>query len=452
MKIVLYAHKWHYLDNYAPLAQELERRKIDFDALVLWPRNDSYEKYKTKYGSRLIEPYYTKWGKFFASSTNAIPRLFRPTIRAIFFLYTLKKLFQKKCYKILITSDDRAIIHGIVMSAAKKAQLKTILYPSESLNCVEDLVEDKLSVFREPTCLARAIAAIAMFIHPRNTITAASGQKLHRYRPREVVELFFLNVLSWNPWIRGANKKTDVVAVNSKVQKDDDVLNGNQEKKMCVTGFLPYDKLWVYLQNKSGVQKRINRHFGTNPKKLFLIIGTHYNVALYERREYPFLDAELNRVLKLFIETFGNDYNFVFKVHPQKPVAEQRENVDKDLRANILFAKNEYDTYELIAASDAILNFFSSTIFAALATDSPIFCYYLFRKRPMMQKWLEKFHSVTYLRNLAETSKEISRMQDGTISKNLIQKYRQTDRDVAGKFDGKNTQRFMALLNSLFDP
>ncbi len=446
MKVILYAHKWHYLDNYAPLAQELEKRKIDFDVLVLWPRNDSYAKYKKKYGSRLIEPYCTKWGKFFASSTNAIPRLLRPTSRAIFFLYTLKKLFQEKCYKILITSDDRAIIHGIVMSAAKRAQLKTILYPSESLNYVEDLVEDRLSVFREPTRTARAIAALAMLIHPRNTITAANGQKLHRYRPREVLELFFLDILSWNPWIRGANKKTDAVATNSAMQKYDDVLSGNAKEKIFITGFPPYDKLHFYLQNKLDIQKKINSQFGLAQKKLFLIIGTHYNVALYESHEHPLLDAELNSVLALLIETLGNDYNFVFKVHPQKPIAEQRENVDKNLRANILFVKDEYDAYELIAASDAILNFFSSTILAALATDSPIFCYYLFKKRPMLQKWLEKFRSVTYLANLTETREELSRMQDGVISKNLIRKYRQTDRDAAGKFDGKNTERFLRLL------
>jgi len=64
--IALYAHKWHYLDNYEPLIRQLETRGIDFEIILISPRNDSYYKHKEKYGDKLIELYYqNKWARFF---------------------------------------------------------------------------------------------------------------------------------------------------------------------------------------------------------------------------------------------------------------------------------------------------------------------------------------------------------------------------------------------------
>lgn len=447
LKIILYAHKWHYLDNYDPLIERLYKMGIDFDILVSDYRNDVYKKYIEKYGPRLIELYYSRWGKFFVSSFNPIPRFFRHTAKIVFFLHTLKKLFKKNGYKILIASDDRAITHCVVAAAAKSAGLKTILYPSESILLVEAFITDRVPILPPPTLKRKIMSWLSKKIFPVNTIKY-KGHEVHRYQSREVLELFFLNIFSPNPWVKGANRM-GAIGVNSEFQKDEDCAHGGPREKIVVTGFPPHDMLHSYVQNKRVIQERLARQFNMGRKKLFVIMGTHYNIALYEPHEYPALNEEFNNVIETLFKAVGNEYEFVFKVHPQKITREQKPVIKKHLRSRMIFVKGEYSAYELTAASDAILNFLSSTAIAALATNSPVFSYHLFKKNLNFQMGLHGLQSIIRVSSLAELENALIKTKSDEHFMNLLREQRLRDQRIYGKFDGKNTERFMALLENV---
>jgi hypothetical protein len=124
MKIALYAHKWHCLDNYEPLIEALKNEGIDFDIILIYPRDDAYKKHEDKYGDKLKELYYEKWGNFFYNP-RYIPIFLRTIVKVLFFKYRIENLLKKQNYKILVASEDRGIMSCLLLSIAKKLNIKT---------------------------------------------------------------------------------------------------------------------------------------------------------------------------------------------------------------------------------------------------------------------------------------------------------------------------------------
>ena len=437
-KIALYAHKWHYLDNYEPLIDALKSRGIDFDIILIYPRDDSYQKYKIKYGDNLKELYYEKWGAYFYQP-RYMPIFLRTVSKVLFFKFRLKKLFKNKDYKILVTSDDRAVMHCAVLSAAKKSGLKTILYPYETPIFVEDLLRERAAQMPKPNLKRKIMLAISKKIFPDN-ILKYEDREVYRYHPREVIELYPTKILSKNPWISGGNSDTDIVATGSQIQKSENSNYGMSVKKMRVTGFPPHDTL-SYLLNLPNSKIQY--------KKTFLILGTHWHLSSLYEHDGTALNTELNDILKIIISTIPPDYNFIFKVHPQMDFNLQKQNITKELRGKIKFIKNEHNTYDLIKSASITLNFMSSATIGALATDIPILCYRLFKKSTTTSEWSSRFCSTIQL----ETPQELQQVllpfaQNTLLDKNFKEK-RLVDRTKYGKFDGKSTDRFMQLIENM---
>jgi hypothetical protein len=298
---------------------------------------------------------------------------------------------------------------------------------------VADYISDRIEIAPKQTLKRKIVTAISKKLHPVNTIRYA-GKDLYVYHPRQVIELFIFNILSNNPWVMGANTNLDIIALGSEIQASENRTHGVPKNKIRVTGFLPHDKL----HRRAQIYKKL----GANNKKIFLIIGTHYFSALVEPPEYYSLDNEVNDMLEVLISTLGSEYEFIFKIHPQRLIREQKAAIKKSLRNRITFVKSRHSVYELLTISDATLNFMSSAVIASFATDGPIFAYYLFRKISTTQDWHKKFKSIIQVSSPAELK---TALLDMKVNKEL----RQIDRDKYGKFDGQNTKRFMKLIEYL---
>jgi len=433
MKIAFYAHKWHYIDQYEPALMELEARGVDFDIIIIFPRDDAYKRYKNKYGVKLKEPYYEKFGNFFFSP-RYIPIFLRNFSKVLFFKKKLEKLFRDEKYDILVANDDRAILPCIALSVAKKFGAKTLVYPVETILFTEDFIADRIAADAPPTLKRKLMSYIAEKIYPANFIKHGN-KKLYHTHPRQVMELFFFRLFPENPWLRGTNKNTDISAVNSEFQKSEDIARGASEKKIRVTGFPPYDIL-----------KKPRADLKISDKKIFLIIGTNYISHYIEQNEYNNFDQETNAVLEAIIYNLPNNWTFIFKVHPQRNLEEQKNSIREDLRNKIIFVKSEYTVYDLVSASDASLNFMSSATIAAFATYVPIFCYYLVRKVLSPQNWSARYKSIVQVSTPDELKIALLKMQKNKLLGGRVKELRQIDRDRYGKFDGQNTQRFIKLL------
>lgn len=455
-KIAFFAHKWHSIDFFEPVLDELKKRGIDFDVFIIYPRDDAYQKYSGKYEGKLIEPLQLNgWAKIFYEPYRLpIPSFLKPytayLAKTLYFQYLLAKMFRRRKYNTLVTSDDRALISCIALSAAKKTNLKTILYPVETITYIEDFLEDRLISAPKMTSKKRAMSLISKLIYPANTITYKE-RSLHHTPPRRVLQLFLLKIFPENPWVQGTNKHIDIAAVNSQIQKQLNCRARASEKKISVTGFPPHDTLYFHLKNKGKTRSEICRALNLPDKKIFLIMGTHHpaNRDWVEDKDAVSYDQETNLALRKIINVLGDEYAYIFKVHPQRNLDEQKQTIANDLLPKVTFVKNEYSVYKLTAASDAVFNFMSSATIAAFATENPIFCYYLLRKSRLASNWHERFRSIVQVETPEKLQGALLSLKKNTFIGKDFKEKRLFDRNSYGRFDGKNTERFLKLLSSL---
>lgn len=454
MKIAFFAHKWYYIDAFEPVIEKLKELGFDFDVLIIYPRNDSYVKYKAKYGAKLIEPLYqNKLANFFYNPYLLPIPFIKPYIayilKAWFFKRALEILFHKRGYKTLITSEDREIISCIALSAAKSQGMRTIIYPIETILFVEDLIANRIAESERDSFKKKFLSLIAKKIYPKNTIYF-QGKIVHHTPPRQILQLFLFNVFPKNLWLRGANKNIDIVTVGSEIQKSLDCSHGASPDKIHVTGFPPHDKINQVINISARKREEIQKILRLPPKKIFLIFGTHYiSPTFISKDDCERFDRELNEIIKVLVSVLGSEYTFVFKVHPQKNLEEQKQDIEKNIRDRIVFIKDEYDAYTLIALCDATLNFMSSSTIATFATDIPLFCYDLIRKTAIAQSWLKRYHSIILIKTPTELKNALLAMQSDQIFSKRLKEKRLDDQNLYGRFDGKNTERFLRLLFSL---
>jgi len=455
-KIVFYAHKWHYISYFEPVFAECEKRKINFDILIVYPRDDTYLKYARKYSRNLVEPLYQNRlaRTFFNPYSLPVPSALKPFVtyaaQALYFKHIFLRLFQKNKYEILVVSDDRAILPCVALSAAKALGLKTILFPGETILYVEDFLADRYAAAASPPTLKKRILSyLSKRLYPQNTAIYLD-KELHHTPPRKIVSLFPFQLFPRNPWIRGANRNTDISAVGSDMQKVLDCARGASPENIYASGFPPHDRLYDIVKNKKYKRKDLMNTFGLAHKKIFLILGTHHIAErsdFIDQTDSASYENETNQALRAVTDTLGDEYIYLFKIHPQKNLQEQKQALSDDLRDKIVLLKNEYDTYELIAQSDAMLNFMSSATIAAFATNMPIFCYYLLKKSSSTHNWKERFRSIVQLDSIEELKDALFKLKKNTPIYEDFQARRIFDRINYGKYDGRSAERFVALLD-----
>ena len=448
MRICLYAHDWSYIDNYDPVIRLFESFGIDYEILVI-KRNrytdyGSYiEKYNRKYPGRIITIYDIPASKMLSRLSNI--KIFGLIAETMLLIDILKTFLLKKRYSHILVSDDRIIDSCALLKAAKIAGVKNIiLYPVEGFQIVDSLVLTKVQVEQYlPDNSKRDLAAKISKVAYRDNTVSHGNKNFYFYPPNEILRLKQLEIFPKNPWVRGANAETRI-AVNSNMQLAQNAAHGINRKKMFVTGFPPHDELHKLLQNKTNIIERIkNALLISTNKKIFLIAGTNYSDD-FQPTEHERLNSELSSILEAIINNIESDFEIIFKIHPRVQIDQQKNALSEHVKNKIRFVKEEFSVYELIAASDAILNFISASMDASLITDAPIFSYKI-PGRMIFEEEVKGYKSITPVRSLAELNRLMVML--GKIQA-FDPKLREEDRKNFGIFDGNNAQRVLQLITS----
>jgi hypothetical protein len=443
MKICLLPHNWGYVDNFQPVIDYFIKHGIDYDILIAAPRNDAYFKFKDKYGDKLVEIL----SENLAHELGRLDRIpligfYLKTIKAE---HHIKKILAEKNYSIIIASCDRTYYPALLIKCAKELNKKiiTILYPTEDVQYVENLLISRAKVAPVLDFKKSILFLLIKFIFPKN-FQMINGREIAYTPPRLALKLLSAKLMSKNPWIRGANR-IDTVAVNSREQYLENAKYGMVENLMAITGFPPHDEIYKLIRNSAENAVKFKTEHNIDPsKKIFVVMGTHY-AQFFNEQEWPLLDGEINRVAETIIATLGKDYGIVFKVHPRMSLENQKKIFTKEAADKIIFIQNEYNAYELISICDATLNFFSSTLIGSLGIEAPIFAYKM-PNMPGFELMHDRFKSVIQLFDQQQLLDKLNLMAEGKLFDEKMKNLREEDRKKFVIFDGKNTERFIELI------
>ncbi|MBI1888686.1 MAG: CDP-glycerol glycerophosphotransferase family protein [Candidatus Spechtbacteria bacterium] len=449
-KICLYAHDWNYIDNYSPFIAWLESQHIDYEIIFLKQNISEHDcallsHYGEMHGKKFVAVFEEFHRKTYIRFFCKIP-IFGLALKTIFAIRYLASFFQKKSYSHLIVSDDRMYEACALIAAAKQKIPTIILYPVEGLQTLEGALLPKL---QEAETLSRSFVktiafSLAKILYPSN-VMRIQNRDVYFIPPRQVLELYLLHIFPKNPWIRGTNP-IDLVAVNSNMQMEENVKLGMNSVKMRVTGFPPHDSLHSLIQERSERKQKLCEILGIDSsKKIFLIVGTSYSDDFHPR-QFSALDSQVNQVLALLLETLRDEFYFVFKTHPRMEPKTQIETFQKERGAMLTFISADWTMYELVGIADVILNFVSASTDASLATDAPILSYRL-EGRTVFETETKRYASVIPVYTMAQLEEIALDLKKSAMLDPQMKKSRDEDRKKFGMFDGKNTERFVALLS-----
>lgn len=431
MQICFYVNKWNYLDNYKPVINHLTSNGIKYFVLYSCPANIIINKHKQKHTLVKLNNYNKIKSNFF----------FGELISLLLIKKQIKKIFNLHKTTTLILSDDRDLISGIIIKIANKFGIKILLYPIEAIQLlsVRKLIKqsDRYKDLYPLTLKNKLLDIITKKIYKQNFL----NNNIKFTSNKTVLYGKILNILPKNPWIRGTNS-ISINCVNSEIQKSENLKICSNLDNQIVTGFPPHDTLQTKINNKDKNKKKVKFLLKTKYLNHILIIGTNYKQLW--KNNFINYSKITNSIIEETANIFNKNYNIIYKIHPSISSKEQIQMLKKKLPSTY-FTKNKIDVYTLIAASDLVVLFISSTVMATLATNNPIIAYNLGILH--FDTFFKNFSSIKTADSIDEYKKELSNYMSNNLnlSKTEIIK-RRHDRNLYGKFMGENTKKILSLI------
>lgn len=441
MRIYFYIHAWHHVQNIELIIRELERRGAGYQILTLVPRDDNYPRVERLFAQERIE-IFAEWRAFRIGewlSTLGKPGKFASLLWS--FLWLLVYFARRRPSRLVVT-EDLTLWSNLTTRAARMYGIRRIHLPAENIHFVEDRLGTLLRygqiVPEHPGWAQR----LAHRLYPVN-VQPYQGKLLYWYGAYRLIASYLLGLLPCTPWVRGSNN-IDCVAVNSRVQLEENVRYGLDATYQTITGFPMHDQLVDCLRQRETLKTHVFDQLGLSAhKRICLVIGTALRF-LWTEDDLPQAYAAHGEMLGTLHETLGDGWQILVKVHPREDREAFIEKIGAKGAQYVSFLKTEFSVYELMAASDLVLMFLSSTVIAALALDVPVLAYGI-HNLPGMHEFYDRYPSIDQVYSLDDIRSLIQKMDDPTYLDDLRRR-RAQDRAQYGMFDGNNTRRVVELL------
>lgn len=451
MKAAFFAHQWQYINNFSPVLSTLSERGCMYDILIASSSSDTVAYFFKKYPG-IID--FTKKSSF--RYIHTLQRV--PIVGGIFNFFLLFLLFRKyirhQGYTHVVVSDDRNYIARLFLYAAYTSGLFTVLYPTEDIQDVSSWINEKmnLDISRKRWMGEKIFKKIVKRFSPAFVKTKNNRDVFFNVptTPTKFINYVVFKACGFeikNPWVRGSGLLSRV-AVNSRQQANELLAEDVPVDRLALTGFPPHDNFFSFVENKKKIQTAFGREFHCEEKKIFLIIGTHID-QIWPKSDFPQIHSEMNMLCRSIDTMLGGEYQIVFKVHPRQNMEDQKNIFASDLREKIIFVKSERSVYELIALSDAILLFLSSTALATLGTNVSVMAYQL-KEIPQFGEWYKQFPSILQTTGKGALEGGLKKIKDGIFLMDNFLQIREEDKNKYLFFDGKNSERFVNILTNKF--
>jgi hypothetical protein len=444
-RVCFFAHNWHYVPIYRPIRDELARRGIGSDVLVLADPDETYFQKLTAAQTHESVVGFRRgaMSTTLVRSFGAVPFV-DVLVKAIVARAIVRGHLRATRASIFATSDDRALPYPLAaLSAARSLAIPSALLPVETILSAYAHAEDKAAIIPAMSPLRRAMRWVVRRAYPQG-IWNVNGREVHFYQPRYLVPLLLFRLvrLPRNPWFRGSHPTLARVFVNSPMQADENVRGGIDRARMSVTGFPAHDTASRLRAERTMGKQKFERQFNVSARKIFLVVGMHFR-GTYTPSEFPALEAELRDVFALIRDTVPPDHLIVVKLHPNIAPDEWSGYIAQLGARPHIVVHTEWDAYRLIAIADSIFLFTSSVVIASLATDAPILAYKL--RLASFDAFYGPYASVRRARTLPELSSALAR----STWSDEDQKNRLRDRATFGQFDGQCSVRVVDALSGI---
>jgi hypothetical protein len=392
------------VQNIAPIMQQLERRKVDYNIITFIPKDDNYPRVEQLFPNNTVKVFAESRAFKLGDKLGSTSRVGQ-ALWLIGALVWLTGYFAVKRPSRLVVSEDVTLWSGLCARAARFCRIKCIHLPAENVHFVEGWLYER---DREGQIVRDGwLSKLAQRLYPVN-VQPYQDKLLYWYSPLRVLASYPLGLLPLTPWVRGANNM-DAVAVNSDVQFAENTRYGLDAARQTVTGFPMHDELVECLRQHEMIKAHVLSQLGLpTDKKVCLIVGTAPRF-LWKEDELPAAYEAHGDLLRALHDRLGEEYAILVKVHPR----EDRETFMKRVGdgACASFIKTEFSVYELLAVSDVVLMFLSSTVIASLALDIPIIAYGM-NKLPGMADFYKQYPSVDLAYSLDEINGILDKMTD----------------------------------------
>ncbi len=440
MQVYFYIHAWHHLQNIEPVIRELERRNIVWKILTFVPRDDNYPRVEQLFPADNIVVFTESRPFRIGEWLNRLGRPGKLPSLLWSFLWLLVYFARHRPSR-LVVSEDVTLWSNLVTRIARIQGIITIHLPAENIHFVEGWLYERA---RQGRILLRQsrLQKIANRLYPANMLLY-QGQQVYWYGPLRILASHPLGLLPETPWVRGSNN-IDRVAVNSRAQFEENVRYGLDAARQTITGFPMHDQLIDCLRQRSDIRQRILRQLGRpSDRRICLVIGTapHY---LWIEAELPQAYKAHGELWQALHEALRNGWQILVKVHPREDGEAFFEQTGAQDVQSISFLKTEFSVYELMAASDVVLMFKSSTVISAFALDVPVLAYGI-HNLPGMRDFYDRYPSIDQVYSLDEIREILNKLDDPDYLED-VRSRRAVDRHKYGMFDGNNTRRLVELL------
>jgi hypothetical protein len=435
--VIFYIHAWHHTQNIAPIIHELDRQNVGYNIITFIAKDDNYPRVEQLFPGKKVEVFAESRAFQIGEKLRSTGRLGQ-AVWLIGALLWLTTYFGLKRPSRLVVSEDVTLWSGLCARAARFWRIKCVHLPAENVHFVEGWLYERA---REGQIVREGwLSKLTQRLYPVNVQTY-QGKLLYWYSSLRVLASYPLGLLPLTPWVRGANHM-DAVAVNSQVQFEENTRYGLDAAQQTVTGFPMHDQLVECLRQRELIKTQILGELGLpTDKKVCLIIGTAPRFVWAEA-ELPGAYAAHRDLLRALHDRLGEDYAILVKVHPR----EDRDTFIKRIGDSecASFIKTEFSVYQLLAVSDIVLMFLSSTVIASLALDIPIIAYGIY-KLAGMEDFYKQYPSVDLAYSLDEINAVLDKIDDPDYIAS-VRSRRAADREKYGIFDGKNTERVVELI------
>jgi hypothetical protein len=434
LRIFFYIHAWHHAQNIELIVRQLEQRGIRYQILTFIPRDDNFARVQQLFPAESVALLAGSRAFRLGERLNRLGRLGKLIGLLWSFMWVLAYLVRHRPSR-LVVSEDVTLWSNLLVRAARIGRIASIHLPAENIHFVEGWLYERQRTGKIVPDHPGWMQRMAHRLYPVN-VQHYQGKALYWYSPSRVIASYFLGLLPETPWVRGSNH-INRVAVNSRVQLEENVRYGLDAARQTITGFPMHDQLVECLRQREAVKARIL----PTRRNMCLIVGTAPRY-LWTEAELPAAYHAHSELLCALREALGDDYGVVFKVHPREDREAFIQKIGGDEETT--FIKTEFSVYELLAASDVILMFPSSTVIAALALDVPVLAYGI-HNLPGLADFYNPYSSIDLVYSLDDIRHALQKIADPTVQEDLKRR-RTADREQYGMFDGNNTQRVVELI------
>lgn len=439
--IFFYIHAWHHAQNIEPVIRQLESQGVGYRILTFIPRDENSPRVEQLFSQSSIEIFAESRAFRLGERLNALGKPGKLLGLLWSFLWLLF-YFARQPPSRLVVTEDLTLWSNLTIRAARVFRIKCVHLPAENIHFVEDrmgtLVRYGKIVPENPGWAQR----LAHRLYPVN-VQPYQGHVLYWYGAYRLIASYFMGLLPRTPWVRGSNY-IDRVAVNSRVQLEENARYGLDATYQTITGFPMHDQLVSCLRQRETIITRILEQLSLSPdKQICLLIGTAPRY-LWTEDELPQAYVAHGEMLRALHETLGDGWQILVKVHPREDQEAFVEKIGAQGTGYISFLKTEFSVYELMAAADMVIMFKSSTVIAAFALDVPVLAYGIYNL-PGMPDFYDRYPSIDQVYSLDEIRAQIGKLHDPAYREDLKHR-RAQDRTKYGMFDGKNSQRVIELI------